>query len=92
MCLEGTWGSDVEIMAASAILDTDIYIANNDYRGEGSLIREVRWSLLRASPSPNPNCAIYISNYCNHYEPVTSMLNSPTPTYGTKSDDVLTIE
>ena len=90
--LEGTWGSDVEIMAASSILDVDIYIANDVYRKEGTLIPEVRWSLIRASP--NPTAAIYITNYCDHYEPVISMLDSPTPTYGvTISDDkIYTVE
>ena len=42
--LEGTWDSDVEIMAASAILDADIFVSNNDYLKPGSLIHEVRWS------------------------------------------------
>ena len=88
--LPGTWGGDVEIMAASAILNADIYVANNDYRKPGSFIREVRWSLLRASL--NPTATLYITNYGDHYEPVISMLNSPTPTFGMKSDDVLNVE
>ena len=29
---ESIWGSDAEIMAVSALLDADIYVANNDYR------------------------------------------------------------
>ena len=29
---ESIWGSDFEIIAASAILNADIYLANNDYR------------------------------------------------------------
>ena len=91
ICLEGTWGSDVEIMAASAILDVDIFVANNDYLKAGTLIHEVRWSLLRASS--NPNAAFYITNFAKHYEPVISMINSPTQTYGVKSaDDVQIIE
>ena len=88
--LEGTWGSDVEIMAASDILNVDIYVANNDYRKEGTLTREVRWSLLGAST--NPTAALYITNYGLHFEPVTSMLNIPTPTYGSISDQVYLVE
>ena len=30
--LPGTWGSDVELMAASAIFNVDIFMANNEYR------------------------------------------------------------
>ena len=77
-------------MAAFSILNADIYIANNDYRKPDSLIREVRWSLLRARP--DPTSSIYVTNYANHYEHVISMLNSHTPTYGIKSEEVLTVE
>ena len=83
--MEGTWGSDVEIMCASAILDADIYVANNDYVPQGSHVRQIRWSLLRATP--NPTATIYIANYCNHYEPVSSMVNSFTPTFGICSNN-----
>ena len=88
--LEGIWGSDVEIMCASAILDADIYIANNDYIPQGSIIREVRWSLLRTTT--HPTATLYIANYCNHYEPVTSMLNSLPPTYEIISDEAQLVE
>ena len=85
--MEGTWGSDVEIMCASDILDADIYVANNDYVPRGSQVRHVRWSLLRATP--NPTATLYIANYCSHYEPVSSMANSFAPTYGNGSNDTL---
>ena len=35
-------------MAASAILDADIFIANNQYRSGGPLRLEARWSLIRS--------------------------------------------
>ena len=85
--MEETWGSDVEIMCASAILDADIYVANNDYVPQGSQVPQVRWSLLRATP--NPTATLYIANYCSHYEPVSSMVNSFAPTYGNGSNDTL---
>ena len=88
--LDGAWGSDVEIMAFSAILNADIYVGNNDSHRQGSLIREVRWNLIRASK--NPEVAIYIQNFNLHYEPVISMMNSPTPSYGATSDDVVKID
>ena len=51
---ESILGSDVEIMAASALLDADIYVAKNDYKKPGSMTREVRWSLLRVLPTLLP--------------------------------------
>ena len=86
---ESIRGSDVEIMAASALLDNDIYVANNDYRKPGSITREVRWNLLRATT--NPTATFHITNYGHQYEPVVSMLNSPYPTYAT-TDDIQPIE
>ena len=89
---ESVWGTDVEILAASAILDADIYVANNFYRTQGSLTRVTRWSLLRAQD--NSTGTLYITNYGHHYEPVINMLNSSTSTYGsgTTSDVVQLIE
>ena len=87
---ESIWGTDVEIYAASAILDADVYVANNFYRTKESIIREVRWSLHRATD--NPTAILYIQNYFDHYQPVVSMLNTNYKTYGTISDDVQTIE
>ena len=86
---ESIRGSDVEIMAASALLDNDIYVTNNDYRKPGSITREVRWNLLRATT--NPTATFHITNYGLQYEPVVSMLNSPYPTYAT-TDDIQPIE
>ena len=62
-----------------------MYVANNCYGNQGNLPREVRWSLLRGSKKPTT--ALYICNYCNHYEPVTSMIDSSTPTYGKTSEE-----
>ena len=86
---ESIWGSDVEIIAASTILNADIYVAINDCRMQGSVIRQVRWSLLRATKSPTAN--LYSNNFVIRYEPVVSMLKSRIPTYGTTTDEVLTV-
>ena len=40
-CAEGTWAGDVKIMAASCILQADIYVATSNYRVEGLSMREV---------------------------------------------------
>ena len=63
---ESIWGTDVEIYAASAILDADVYVANNFYRTKESIIREVRWSLHRATD--NPTAILYTQNYFDHYQ------------------------
>ena len=81
--LDGVWGGDIEIMAASAILQVDIYIANDNYLNtlqESKFSHQVRWSLLKGSK--DTKLAIYIKNFANHYEPVISMINCPTPTFG----------
>ena len=58
MSQEGTWGSDVEIITLSNIIDVDVYVANNFYGNIGNLQRGVRWSLLRGSKKPTT--ALYI--------------------------------
>ena len=52
---ESIWGTDVEIYAASAILDADVYVANSFYRTKESIIREVRWSLHRPQITLQPS-------------------------------------
>ena len=86
---ESIWGSDVEIMAASAILNANIYVGNNDYRMPGFVIRHMRWSLLRSTNSPTAN--LYIKNFVLNYKPVVSMLRYPIPKYGTTTDEFLTV-
>ena len=66
-------------MAASAIFNADIYVANSFNQGT-SLTRVVRWNLLRATT--NAEASIYIQNFNLHYEPIISMINSITPSYG----------
>ena len=82
MYQSGFWGTDAELMAASALLQTDIYVANSFYKTPESIVREVRWSLIRPSNNNNKTHAIYIDNYNNkHYQPVTKMIDSLTPTF-----------
>ena len=94
MYVAGTWGSDVELMAASALLRTDIYVANQMYRTPDSIIPEVRWSRICASTNNSENCAIYIANFHDHYEPVTAMINSQIPTFyfEDKSDKIINLD
>ena len=48
---DGIWGGDVEIMAASAILEVDIFVANNEYRWDShdKFQQVVSWKLMRAN-------------------------------------------
>ena len=81
MSLEGVWGGDVELMAISAILECDVYVANR-YNQIGNTF-EVRWSRIRSSDNSRTNAinSIYISNFGFHYAPVCKMFNSTTKTY-----------
>ena len=91
--LLGTYGSDVELMAASAMFNIDIFVANNGYGSTGSVLRELRevkWSWLRATRKPEG--AFFIKNFDVHYEPVISFINSSTPTYGEKHEGCTVID
>ena len=51
--LDGAWAGEIEIMAASAILNADIYVANDSYRErflQSKFSNSIKWSLLRAKP------------------------------------------
>ena len=92
MYKSGEWASDVELMTASALLNTDIYIANRIYKSTDSLIPEVRWSRIRPSNTNKQNSAIYIANYHEHYEPVTRMIDSLTPTFSSESRGCIAVD
>ena len=90
---EENWGSDVELMAASAMLKTDIYVANKIYLTNESIIPEVRWSRIRSSNDNSKDNAIYIANFFDHYQPVNRMINSLTPTfYCSGKPNIITID
>ena len=78
---DGNWGTDAELLTASALLQTDIYVANKVYHTEDSKVADIRWSRIRASNINNKNHALYIANFSRHFEPVTRMINSQTPTF-----------
>ena len=91
--LPGTWGSDVELMAASAMFNVDIFVANTGYRSIDPAfreLREVKWSWLRATRKSEG--AFFIKNFDVHYEPVISFINSSTPTYGEKHEGCTIID
>ena len=86
--IDGICGGDVEIMAASVILEVDIFVANNEYRWDShdKFLQVVSWKLMRANTLNKE--AIYIKNFDLHFEPVTSLINSPAPTFGVVVDQI----
>ena len=70
--IDGVWGVDVEIMAASAILQVDIFVANSEYQRDSQekFHQVVSWKLMRANMLNKE--AIFIKNFDLHFEPVTS--------------------
>ena len=78
---ESSMGSEVEILAASAILETDIYVAvefndSNEGSSYGIHQKNITWRRYNASDSYYSSFAIYIANFRDHYEPVISLINS----------------
>ena len=97
MELNGVWGSEVEILAVSAILETEIYVAVecDNFTKESPyniLQKNIKWHRYTASNNYNKSFAIYIANLENHYEPVISLINSGYPTYAQNYQDVISIE
>ena len=88
MTVDGKWGGDVELMAISAILQTDIYVAN--IYEQADEVSEIRWSRIRSSNLTQTDAAnsIYISNFHYHYEPVCKMMNSTTKSYFDGADNI----
>ena len=76
----GNWGTDAGLIAASAPLQTEIYVANKIYHSEDSDEAEKRWSRIKPSNNNN-NHALYITNHSNHYRPVTRMIINHPPKF-----------
>ena len=87
--LDGAWAGEIEIMAASAILNADIYVANDCYRDRflhSKFSNSLKSSLLRAKPGTDT--ALYIKHFDVHYEPVISMTYCPSKTYGEDKEQI----
>ena len=79
MTESGVWGTDIEIVAISCILDSDVYIATEQYDAKKLWTRTIwnRYSGCIDNPHKPPQVALYISNRNHdHYEPVTRLMNS----------------
>ena len=79
------WGTEMEILAASAILETDIYVATEcdlvDNSSPFQMSRRVIRCRYSACSNYDHSCAIYMADFNNHYEPVVKFINSNYPTY-----------
>ena len=80
MDTDAIWGSDVEIIAFSKMLDVDIFVANlhNDVKKN-----ECHWTWYRYSSQYHKysNPAIYLTNSSNHFEPVIDLIHSRYPSF-----------
>ena len=71
------WGSEVEILAASAILETILLLLNTTTQLKDlHMVFTIRWCRYNASNSYDSSFAIYIANFRDHYESVISLINS----------------
>ena len=80
MITDSVWATDVEIVAMSVLLRTDIYIAQKRCRNDGS-DSYIFWLRYHGSVENDQEHAIYITNFDHHYEPVIRLIDSPTPSY-----------
>ena len=85
MLSDSIWATDIEIVAMSILLKTDIYIAGERYNQERSW-KKVSWLRYQGSPENTTIAAIYIKNFEQHFEPVVGMINSPTPSYSNEDN------
>ena len=99
ICADGNniWGTEMEILAASAILETDIYVATEcDITDDSSPFqmsnRVIHWCRYSASSNYDHSCAIYMANFNSHYEPVIKFIYSIYPTYAEEDQNVITLD
>ena len=95
MTENGIWATDVEIMAISCILDSDVYVATQ-YYDENKLWTRTIWNRYSGRinpPTKNPQeVTLYISNVNhNHYEPVTRLINSEYESFMRHDSSNLTV-
>ena len=91
------WGTEMEILAASTILETDIYVATEcdlvDNSSPFQMSRRViRWCRYSACSDYDHSCAIYMANFNNHYEPVVKFINNNYPTYAEEDQNVISLD
>ena len=92
-----TWGTEVEILAASGILEAGIYVATESKIVDDSSLfpfseRVIHWNRYSTAPNSIGKLSIYIANFENHFEPVVNFINSIYPTYAKKNADVICLD
>ena len=93
----GSWGTEVEILAASAILDVNIYVASecntiHDNSRLGFTDRDIKWYRYSAAPNYDEKFAINIANFQSHYKPVVNCINSDHHTYSNTDKEVICLD
>ena len=85
------WGTDVEVVAFSKMLDVDIFVSNihTDIKRNES---NATWYRFSSNYLRYSNPALYLANHSNHYEPVIDLIHSRYPSFDdtyTFSDTVI---
>ena len=91
MYINAMWATDIEIVAMSLLLRTDIYVAEERFNTETTW-RTISWMRYQGSPDNSTTDAIYIKNFGNHFEPVTKMSNGHTPSYSDEDSLIICID
>ena len=91
MLINATYATEAEIMATSAMLDTDIYVASMSWN-QDAFESHMSWQRFSTNADNSIKPAIYIQNYAEHYEPVIRMMNCPHPTFNRDDYETIDIE
>ena len=87
------WATDIEIVAASAVLGVDISVSN--YHSEHhKQPNETKFYRCHSAPNEFTSTGLYLTNYEQHFELVIDLIHSRAITYfDTDSfSDAITIE
>ena len=87
MTTDGVWATDVEIVAMSLLLKTDIYVAQKRSKESGSGTH-IHWLRYQGSLENTKENSVYISNFDDHFQPVIRLIESEVATY-TNADSLV---
>ena len=76
------WATDVEIMAVSMMLGIDLFVANFHCDSKKTY-NEIRWYRYHFYEEHRSNQAMYLTNFDEHFQPVTDLINCRYQSYFT---------
>ena len=71
MCSNATWATDIEIVAISSLLNTPVFIHTRLPSGEKKWLKY--GPVCVVPPTLKTDKAIYLTNYCEHFNRVVSV-------------------